>query len=36
MDLMIGERIKNRRKELHLTGKQIKDAVGISLETSVI
>ena len=30
MDLMIGERIKNRRKELHLTGKQIKDAVGIS------
>ena len=28
--LEIGGRIKNRRKELHLTGKQIKDAVGIS------
>lgn len=30
MDNMIGQRIKERRKELHITQKQIKDETGIS------
>lgn len=30
MDISIGERIKNRRKELNITQLQIKDATGIS------
>lgn len=30
MDNMIGRRIKDRRKELHITGTQIKEATGIS------
>ncbi len=30
MDNMIGQRIKSRRKELHITQAQIRDATGIS------
>lgn len=30
MDNMIGQRIKDRRKELHITGTQIKETTGIS------
>ena len=30
MDNMIGQRIKERRKELHITGSQIKELTGIS------
>lgn len=30
MNNMIGQRIKKRRKELHITQKQIKDSTGIS------
>lgn len=30
MDNMIGQRIKNRRKELHITQTQIQEAAGIS------
>ena len=30
MNTMIGQRIKERRKSLNITGKQIKEATGIS------
>ena len=30
MDNMIGQRIKERRNQLNITGKQIKEATGIS------